>query len=189
MQAKFFEEKMKYDGHQLRSLYSYAKFGIMGDSIVSWVGACNVPFAHMVDMEDALQRSKIAGDEMLHFLVEIFDRDLFSAVCLQRILAAIIKDCLLTEFKVNLQGLDFRRDGDDLFWGDKKLSISIASKSPVSVMVHFAVNIVNEGTPVQTCALSDWGVNPKVFSEKIMSQFVSEFDSITLATRKVKALN
>lgn len=188
MQFKFVNDKMRYDGHQLRSLYSYMKYGMQGDSILSWIGPCNIPFEHMVDGEDLLQQAKIQGDEMLHFIFEIFDRDLFSAVALQRLFAAIIKDHLVNDLKVDLKGNLFYRDGDDLYWGNKKLSISIASRSPISVMIHFALNIVNSGTPVETCCLNDFAVEPKTFSDNVMKKFVSEYTSILLATRKVRGL-
>jgi hypothetical protein len=80
------------------------------------------------------------------------------------------------------------RDGDDLYWGDRKLSISIASQSAVSTMVHFAVNITNAGTPVRTCALEDLGVDPKEFADAAMDALALEWASVLKATRKVRPL-
>jgi hypothetical protein len=80
------------------------------------------------------------------------------------------------------------RDGDDLYWNQKKLSISIAAQSLKSVMIHFALNITNDGTPVQTCSLEDLKINPTEFSKDVMNKFSLEFESIRNATYKVKDL-
>lgn len=183
MKQQYIEKKILYNGTQLRSLFSYFEFGIMGNSIVSWMGPCQVDFDHMVDGEDLIARETIAGNEMLHFLIEIFDRDLFSAVCLQRLMASLFQEYIFNKTKKFL-----KRDGDDLFLNQSKLSISIASKSPVSVMIHFAVNMTNAGTPVPTLSLADLQLEPRKVALDIMGLFVSEFESITRATQKVKPL-
>ncbi|MGZ3782751.1 MAG: DUF366 family protein, partial [Pseudobdellovibrionaceae bacterium] len=47
--------------------------------------------------------------------------------------------------------------------------ISIATKSPVSVMVHFAMNITNKGTPVKTLSLQDLKLEPKNVAEDLIT--------------------
>src|SRR5258708_7976068 len=102
----------------------------------------------MVDGEDKLAKSEIRSASMLHFIVEKFATPLFPAVLMQRLLASLcfdaIREC------VPALAHEFTRDGDDIFWQDRKLSISIATVSPVSALVHFAVNISNINTPVKT---------------------------------------
>src|SRR5665213_200594 len=171
----------KYDGAQLVSLNSYLKHGLLGDSIVAWVGACDVSFEHMVDGEDIIEKESIAGDKMIHFIVEKFDISLYAAVALQRLLASIVKDQLLTMSKEKLF-----REGDDIYLGDRKLSISIATQSPVSSLIHFAVNVTNKGTPVKTLSLEDLGVEAKPFAIEIMNRFCKETEGIHQATMKVK---
>ena len=207
MKSHFHAKKLKYDGSQLRPLFAYENFQISGDSIVAWVGGCDVSLEHMVDFEDKIVKAKIKSDLMLHFIVEYFHSDLFSAVAIQRLLAG--------QFIVELEKLisaagkksqkstskktaaasalspapvKLTRKGDDIFWGQKKLSISIASRSAVSNQIHFAVNVVNQGTPVLTCALNDWGINPNDLAKTVMKAFVNEFDDIIFATQKVKPL-
>ncbi|MGZ3782209.1 MAG: DUF366 family protein, partial [Pseudobdellovibrionaceae bacterium] len=63
--------------------------------------------------------------------------------------------------------------------------ISIATKSPVSVMVHFAMNITNKGTPVKTLSLQDLKLEPKNVAEDLITLFQKEFESIVMATQKV----
>ena len=89
MKSHWIDSNVKYDGSQLQSLFAYLNHQILGDSIVSWVGPCDVTFDHMVDGEDLLQKAEIKADKMLHFIVEKFDIKLFSGVCLQRLLGEI----------------------------------------------------------------------------------------------------
>ena len=154
MKSKFVSKKMKYDGSQLRPLFSYMTHDLLGDSIVSWVGPCDVTVEHMKDGEDLKAKEKIKGDLMLHFIVELFDGDLFGAVAVQRLLSSIAKDVLLDIGKLGKEKVS--REGDDIFVGKKKLSISIATRSTHSSLIHFAVNCVNKGTPIPTCSLEDF---------------------------------
>lgn len=184
MKAYFCSEEFKYDGTQLRPLYAYSQFGILGDSIVAWVGECNIHFEHMIDLEDVLDRSEIRGAKMLHFIVELFDPGLIAGVALQRLLASIVKD----EIEKLQSKIHLRRDGDDLFHEDSKLSISICSKSSVSTMIHFAVNVNNQGTPVKTFSLEDLRVDANKLADAILNSFQKEYKSVLLATQKVKPL-
>ena len=182
MKTFWVEDEIKYDGSQLHSLYSYLTHKVLGNSIVSWVGECDVNFDHMVDGEDLLDQSVIRSQKMLHFIIEIFDENLTSGVSLQRLLATIVKDTI-ESWKSQIK---LKRDGDDLFWNDKKLSVSIATSSPRSSLIHFGINVTNENTPVSTCALSDFEIAPTVFAKEIMNKFSNEFESIKTATQKVK---
>ncbi len=189
MEVQFIEKKFAYDGSQLRSLFAYLDHGILGPSVISWVGPCSIPFEHMVDGEDLLEKAVIQGDEMLHFIIEVFDRDLFSGVALQRLFASIAKDYLQKHAVGPLKGQSLHRDGDDIYLADKKLSISIATKSPVSVMVHFAMNITNKGTPVATLSLEDLQQEPRTTAENILNLFRKEYLSIVMATQKVRPVS
>lgn len=175
-----------YNGEQLRSLFAYLPHGILGDSCVSWQGPCQVNFSHMIDGEDLLAEAEIAGSDMVHFIIEIFDQSLMSGVLLQRLFANIVRDVMFEMSSV--KDLKITRSGDDLYFKSRKLSISIASKSPVSTMVHFAVNVSNEGTPVATASLKDLKIDPKKFAEKCMQALKNEYVDSLQATRKVRPL-
>lgn len=189
MQSLFIKEKITYDGTQLKSLFAYLTYGVLGNSIVSWTGPCDISFEHMVDGEDLLAKSPIAGADMLHFIIEIFDRDLFSGVALQRLFTSIIRDYLQTEAHAALGKHQLERDGDDIFWGEKKLNISIATKSPVSTMIHLAINCTNRGTPVETCSLEDLKLSPEKVSQDVMEKFQREFEAVLKATQKVRPVS
>ncbi|MCB0341568.1 MAG: DUF366 family protein [Pseudobdellovibrionaceae bacterium] len=180
MKSLWIEESMLYDGQQLVSRFAYMNYGLLGDSVVAWSGPCDIPTEHMVDGEDVLAGAAIRGGEMLHFIVEGFGMNLFSAVALQRLLAAIVKDEL-----TGLGAVGLYRAGDDIFQGEKKLSISIATVSPISAMIHFAVNITNENTPVPTVSLNDMDVIAQDFAITVMSRLTREVASIKEATQKV----
>lgn len=178
----FLEKEMNYDGTQLCSLYNYLEHGLLGNSILAWLGPCDVSFEHMVDGEDLLAKSEIRGSMMLHFIFEIFDQSLVTGVFLQRLMASL---CLETIHEWS-PSTRLRRDGDDIFWGQNKLSISIATRSPQSVLVHFAMNIRNEGTPVATCALADFEIDAKKFALTILGKMKHELQTIQIASYKVK---
>lgn len=185
MKTLWIQESFMYTGEQLHPLYAYLEHKVLGPSIVSWQGACDIPFLHMVDGEDLLAKEKIAGSDMVHFIVEVFDQKLMTGVALQRLLANIVREqlALLSPELVKLV-----RSGDDLYWNHGKLSISIATVSHLSVLIHFAVNVSNKGTPVKTAALEDFGVVPKDFAHRVMQAFASEYLSIVEATQKVRSV-
>lgn len=183
MKMFFSDKKLDYDGSALSPLFAYLNHKVHGDSIVSFIGRCDVSLDHMVDAEDFIVSAKIKSDLMLHFIVEIFGQNLMTAVSLQRLLVSIAQNILPHKL---------RRDGDDLYLdntkGSFKLSVSIASVSAVSAMIHLGLNIKNEGTPVPTCCLQELGVDPKSFALELMKQFSEEYISIVGATQKVHPL-
>jgi hypothetical protein len=188
LKTQFIEQEFAYNGSQLRSLFAYMGFEVQGDSIVSWIGPCDIPNEHMVDGEDLLAGATIAGGRMVHFIIEKFHTPLIAAVALQRLFASICLDFLQEHDRAAAHKL--RRSGDDLYFnGDKgegKLSISIATVSPVSSLIHFAVNCTNDGTPVKTAALSELGLEPKKFAAEVMKRFATEMQGIEEATVKVR---
>ncbi len=178
-------ENMEYDGRQLSSLWAYRNFRLKGDSIVSFRGPCRVEFAEMVDLEDVLASSPIYGPDMLHFIAEHFDRDLEKMVLRQRLFIAIIKDI------VEEKGLRLSRSGDDLYFGKGKLSISIATLTPVSAMMHTALNVDTRGTPVITSGLPDLGFDVEELPDlaiKICGAYAKEMEGIDMARCKVRGV-
>lgn len=129
-------ERIDYDGSQIGSLWAYTRFGVQDDSIVCFRGACDIPFKHMVDLEDKIHGERIESPDMLHFIVEHFDApSLKIAYARQRLLACIAEEALKDA------GYIVSRRGDDLFYNGGKLSISIASASAVSCKIHFGMNV------------------------------------------------
>ena len=183
-----FEEKsFPYDGTQLRHLFAYEKFGLLGTSLVAWKGACHVPLDKMIDGEDKFSKSEIRGDLMLHFVGEFFHKDIYFSVALQRLFATMVLRQIL---KIRPEHFKhFVVSGDDLYYGQKKLSISIASITGFSSMFHFALNIENEGTPVPTVSLSELGVPVKQLVLEVFREFREEYCSLVEATEKILFLS
>lgn len=191
MKTKYISQKTNYDGSQLHPLFAYMNHGLHGDSILAFEGACHVGFDKMIDAEDLVAKAKIESDSMLHFIVEIFNHDLVTTVTLQRLLVSVAEDILNSTSGV-LKSKKLWREGDDLYLDKKdvahKLTISIASRSAVSCMIHLGFNIKNDGTPVATTSLDDLKINAKKFAEVLMEEFSTEYKSIIEATQKVKPL-
>jgi len=172
--------RIDYDGKQIHSLWAYRTFGVQGDSIVAFQGGCEIPFDNMVDLEDVRRQSRIASPLMLHFIAEHFDLDLEKAVLRQRLLAAIVRDEL---------GGEVRRDGDDLFLGTGKLSISIATLTPVSSKIHFGINIEREmNVDVETRGLKDLGVDAADLARRVLAQYAAQIDGILDARTRVRGV-
>lgn len=185
MKEKFVSEAIKYDGRQLVSLWAFRNFNLQGDSIVAFRGPCHVELTEMVDLADVKEEAHIYSEEMLHFIVEHFDLDLEKTVTRQRLLIAIIKEQLE---KTNPQ-LRLTRQGDDLYWGAKKLSVSIATLSPVSTLIHVGLNIISDNTPVLTVGLKELGLESiENFAQLITKSYLEEIESIYLARCKVRGV-
>ncbi len=185
MQTRFLDETIAYDGSQLRAHWILRHTRIAGDALIAFRGPCAVSEAEMADLEDLLLGDGIAGDDMLHFLWERFeDTGLGEAMLRQRLLSSM---ALETLHESGLRSTDLRRRGDDLYLGAGKLSISIATRSLVSTLIHFAINVTNEGTPVTTASLSDLGVDPGDFGRKLLKRVVDEETGLRSARAKVRA--
>jgi len=102
---------------------------------------------------------------------------------MQRLLASLAKDSI-----EELSGEKILREGDDLYWNEGKLSISIATQSPVATMIHFAVHITHENTPVKTASLEDLNIDPIQFAKNLMDNFAEEVKSMQVATEKVRPI-
>lgn len=175
-------EPIAYDGSQIRSHWAYLTFGLLGDSAVAFVGPCDVKREHMMDLVDVRSNSIIVAPSMLHFVVEHFDRDLERAILRQRLLAAIVRDAVEARAKKSL-----RRDGSDLFHGVCKLSVSVATVTPVSAKIHFGLNIEAPGdVGVPTLGLRDLDVCVEGLAEEVLERYEAELASITEDRAKVR---
>jgi len=183
MQILFSEENLKYDGSQLTSHFAYRRFGILGDSCVAFLGPCEVGLTAMVDLEDVRRQAPIFSREMLHFVAESFSFDLRAAATFQRLMVATVQAELAQRGLSRIQ-----RRGDDLYAGDGKLSVSIATVSPVSTMIHLGLNVVGEGAPVQAIGLRDLGMDPREFGGRCLKAFSEDYQGILRAATKVRGV-
>ena len=181
MHTLFIDKEIKYVGSQLRPHWIYENFHILGDAIVSFIGEVDVKLDEMVDIEDVINNEPIYSKSMLNFIIEQYDISLLGMVFAQRLFVSIIKETL-EEYGINV-----KRSGDDLFYDDRKLSVSIATKSVTSCLIHTALNIIKDGAPIKASDLSEMGIKDiKLFAQKIMDNYSHECESIKLAVYKVR---
>ena len=184
MHTKLIEKEIKYIGSQLAPHWIYKNFKLQGDAIVAFIGECEVALTEMVDIEDVINNEPIYSKSMLSFITEQFNVNLVEGVFRQRLLICIIKE-LLEE-----RGIFVVRNGDDLMIYGKKLSVSIATKSTTSILIHTGLNIVSEGAPVKASGLtSELGITDiKEFALEVMKRYSEELEDINLASTKVRGV-
>ncbi len=184
MHTKLIEKEIKYIGSQLAPHWIYKNFKLQGDAIVAFIGECEVALTEMVDIEDVINNEPIYSKSMLSFITEQFNVNLVEGVFRQRLLICIIKE-LLEE-----RGIFVVRNGDDLMIDGRKLSVSIATKSTTSILIHTGLNILSEGAPVKASGLtSELGISDiKEFALEVMKRYSEELEDINLASTKVRGV-
>jgi hypothetical protein len=182
--VQWLEQRLTYDGTQLRPHWILGAVGLVGDALVAFRGPCALPLHEFADLEDRLAGATIAAADMLHFVWERFDDgDLDRATLRQRLLAARVLAVLAALRPACAK--DLRRRGDDLFYRTGKLSISVATRSAVSTLVHFGINVANRGTPVRTASLRELGLQPARVARVVLRETLAEEQDIVRARSKV----
>lgn len=179
-----------YTGRELRSRFAADAFGIEGDSAVAFIGPCDVPTEALVDMDDAREGAVIRSAKMLHVIAEHASHviaehareNLEIAVCRQRLLVALAAEQVRE--KASPDGLV--RRGDDIFIGERKLSVSIATVSPVSSLIHLGINVDPAGAPVPAIGLDELAIDPAAFARELLDAYASELAGIAHACVKVR---
>jgi len=159
-------EPVLYDGSQLSPHWLYRRFDLSGDAVVAFEGPADVPLDHMVDLEDVKKKAPIASPLMLHFIGEWFLDSLDQGILLQHLFVDEIYQFLLEK-----GASGFRRRGNDIYYRDRKMSVSIATRSAVSVLMHTALNIETDGTPIPTSGLKELGLNPWEVARAVLDRF------------------
>jgi len=187
MKKLFVEKEICYTGKELAPHWIYKNFNIAGDAVVSFTGECDVKLDSMVDIEDVLSNSPIYSKKMLHFIVEHFNIPLVEGVLRQRLLVAIARDVILSRLS---SSSELTRSGDDLYFKDRKLSVSIATKSITSVLIHLGINIISEGAAVKAAGLTSELnlIDINCIANDIINNYMQENEQIINASCKVKGV-
>jgi uncharacterized protein len=191
VKGKYLKGKtIEYDGSQLSPLWAYISFDVQGDSIVSFRGPCNVREEFMVDIEDRRKGAEIASADMLHFIIEYFGVGIDEIVLVQRLLISSVADLLKDSVD---EEADIDREFDNIFAfapdEDErgKLSVSVATVSPVSGLIHLGLNITTEGTPVRTTGLQELGIEDiDKFAVEVARRFIEEMKNVKMDATKVR---
>jgi uncharacterized protein len=184
LHTRYLKKNITYTGQELRAHWIMDATGCIGDAIVAFQGTAQVPIDHMVDLVDVRENAPIFSQLMLHFLVEHFGIPLGEGVVRQRLLIALIAE----ELRSYPRTAGLVRRGDDLYDGKKKLSVSIATASPVSCCMHIGLNIIAKGAPVAAIGLADYGIDPVRFAARIMRRYADESVQMEEATCKVRSV-
>jgi hypothetical protein len=182
MEVRCIEEKIPYLGPELRPHFILSRFRIEGSALVAFRGPCDVKTDHLVDWEDRLQNDSIRAAEMVHFLGEFFGITLKEGVWIQRLLVSEMLALLL------MKGVPASRSGDDLYVAGRKLSVSIVTASPVSVLLHLGINVDAAGAPVAAVGLSEL-LPPELIqalTEELLQRFQAEYAGVERAAVKVR---
>lgn len=185
IQVQYSKKIIPYTGKELRSHFIFHAFGLQGDAMAAFQGPCRVSLEHMVDQEDVKANAPISGERMLHFLGEFFGDDLEKTILRQRLLMA----CMLEHLQKKAPKIPWVRKGDDLLVGSRKLSVSIATASPISTLIHAGINLTQAGTPVPTFSLAEAKISPQEFARAVLRKFQRETREISLARAKVRAVS
>jgi uncharacterized protein len=184
LDSKILGERIDYTGDQLRSHFVREKAGITADGVVAFRGACAVTGARPVDLEDAEQHSSIIAEDMLHFIGEHFECTLREANYRLRLFVCILAECI----RETAPGLVLKREGDDLYVVERKLTVAIATVTPVSTVFHCGVNVDPAGAPVPAVGLEELGVDAEKFAAAVLRSYRDECLSIDVAIRKVRGV-
>jgi hypothetical protein len=187
MEMLMIPEQITYNGRQLTSHWAYRNYHVLGDSIVSFQGPCQVTINEMVDLKDVLNEAPIYSEGMLHFIAEHYTLDLEQTILRQRLMIASLKDLITEKTNASLQ-----RYGDDLFVKERKLSVSIATLTPVSTIIHTGVNITGRNAPVPAIGLAELGLDREgitALGESLCKVYVEEYHQIKLARCKVRGVD
>ncbi|MFT7462246.1 MAG: hypothetical protein ACI9EF_000584 [Pseudohongiellaceae bacterium] len=182
MKIVLLDKPQAYDGLQLATAFvdSHCPEG-EGDALILFEGQADVPEEHLVDLEDAEAGDFIYSPWMAHFIIEHRGLDLRSGVLAQRLLMRLMGRWLEER---SGQVIDVR--GDDLYFGTRKLSVSIATTSPRGVLIHTAVNVRTENAPVPAAGLCDLRVPALDFLKAAARLYADEMASVEHATTKVR---
>lgn len=187
---KHLPEEIKYNGDQLKPHWIFKNFGIQGNAMVSFIGPCQVESEDLVDLFDAKKKAVIYSPRMLHFIAEFFNPNLELMVIRQRLFVFLLKE------ELDERGIAGRivRQGDDLFHVGiagvkRKLTVSIATRSITSSVMHTGINVHVQGTPVPTAGLDELGIDPENFALSLMENFKNELTGLEKARCKVKGVS
>lgn len=178
------EPRRAYNGVELRAHFIRQTFGLHGDAAVIFRGPACVRAEGLLDLEDRDSHDSIVAADMLHLMVECFGAPLERMVLLQRLVTALACDRLRTALPA-AEALSVRRSGDDVFVGDEKFSVSIATVSVVSGLIHAGFNIDAAGAPVRAVGLARFGLDPQEFATGLLHDLQQEVNGMIEALCKV----
>jgi hypothetical protein len=183
LKYKFIKHRIPYTGRELSSHWIYRNFNLRGSALVAFTGPARVK-EHLVDMVDRKKNREIRSPLMLHFISEYFDMDLEKTILRQRLFISLLAQEINRVSKKYI----VERRGNDLYVKDRKLSVAIATLTPVSCVFHTGINIKSTGAPVKIIGLRGLSISPKSLADKMFRLYSSELKAVTMSRAKVRAV-
>jgi len=190
-------EQITYNGTAIGSHWALDKFDILGNSMISFRGPLKVPQSEMVDLLDIKEEGElgsylITGKEAVQWIIEDFSPhppNMELEYSRLRILVLVILEVL----RKTIPDGEFRRSHTDIYVGEKKLSVGIATISKVSAKIHYALNLSSEGIPshVKAIGLYDLGMKSlevHSFSEEVGELYIEEMSRIARDCMKTRSV-
>jgi len=182
MRYRIIDEKTPYTGKELRSGWVSQKTGLDGDAAAGFVGPCHVATEDLVDLDDVRAGAHIESASMAHVIVEHPGCSLRAGVLRQRMLVSLLCELLREAEHI------IRRDGDDVYCGERKLTVSIAAPAAGSTLIHLGINIDPSGAPVPAVGLGEMGVEPIGLLTTLLERYAAEMESCRHAESKVRSV-
>lgn len=182
LETMWIDKSINYGGDELRGHFVREISGIKNDGVVAFTGSCDVKGHSLVDLEDFELGSTIEAEKMLHFIGEHFGSSLREANFRLRVFASIVKDI----FQQATGDLEIVRLGDDLYIGDRKLTVAITTLTLVSAVFHFGINVDPRGAPVPAVGLEEFNIEAKWMANEVLARYCQECGSVEMAVRKVR---
>lgn len=187
LQTRFLSGELVYDGSQLTTHWPRRIAGLTGDCLVAFLGPAGVPTENLVDLEDRCEGERITAKRMLHLIGVWFGRTLAETVLRQRLYVHWIAE------RLHRRKITVAVDGDDLYVQNRagerrKLSVSIATVSPLAGLIHIGLNDDPSGAPVPAVGLAELDVNARDLGCELLELFEREERALELAVSKVRAV-
>ena len=179
---RILDGELAYTGAELRSGFVRERGGVEGEGAIGFVGPCHVPNENLVDLDDARAGEFIRAATMAHVIAEHVCA-LEVAVLRQRLLVALLGEALAESGKLA------RRDGDDLYYEGRKLTVSIAAPSRSSCVIHLGINIDPAGAPVPAVGLTELGLEPRALLGDLLARYGRELETTAHAQTKVRTVS
>ncbi len=121
---------------------------------------------------------------MLHFISEYFDMDLEKTILRERLFISLLSQEINRASKKYI----VERRGNDLYVGEKKLSVAIATLTPVSCVFHVGLNIISSGAPVKAIGLRELSLSARTLADKAAKLYRNELEDVLIGRSKVRGV-
>ena len=144
------------------------------------MGPCHVANEDLVDLDDARAGTFIKAVSMAHIIIEHPACELETTVWRQRMLVSLLCEIL------HEKDFEVHRSGDDVYYNERKLTVSIAAPGPDATLIHLGINVDPGGAPVPAVGLKEMNVEPLSLVDELLARYVRELKSARHATGKVR---